>query len=270
MVTHKEYRICMPVSVEEYRIGQLYLIAKHCHEQSQAGDGVEVIKNEPCEDETHGKGRYTEKRIHISHRLPTWAKALVSQYLYVEEKAWNYYPFTITEYSCSLVPLFTVRIQTCYENNSGATENALCLAADIVAQREVVHLDIAHDEVDPKKYKKEEDCRLFQSVKTGRGPLTEKDWKDTCDPVMCSYKLVSATCSIFGLGGYLESAALASIKDVLLHGHRQAFCWIDEWIGLSLDDVRAYEQEKQQETNRKTLGESAESPATASGASSQV
>ena len=56
----------MHVMCKQYRIGQLYLIAKHCHEQSQAGDGVEVIKNEPCEDETHGKGRYTEKRIHIS------------------------------------------------------------------------------------------------------------------------------------------------------------------------------------------------------------
>ena len=42
------------------------MIAKHSHEQSQNGEGVEVVKNEPCEHEVHGKGQYTEKRIHLS------------------------------------------------------------------------------------------------------------------------------------------------------------------------------------------------------------
>jgi len=42
------------------------MIARHSHEQSQAGEGVEVIKNEPCEHEEYGKGQHTEKRIHLS------------------------------------------------------------------------------------------------------------------------------------------------------------------------------------------------------------
>ncbi len=42
------------------------MIAKHSNEQSEKGEGVEVVTNEPCEDETHGKGQYTEKRIHLS------------------------------------------------------------------------------------------------------------------------------------------------------------------------------------------------------------
>lgn len=42
------------------------MIAKHCQEQSSKGEGVEVIKNEPCEDPKHGKGNFTEKRIHLS------------------------------------------------------------------------------------------------------------------------------------------------------------------------------------------------------------
>lgn len=50
----------------QYQIGQLYMIAKHSHEQSEAGEGVEVVKNEPCEDPKHGKGQFTEKRIHLS------------------------------------------------------------------------------------------------------------------------------------------------------------------------------------------------------------
>lgn len=42
------------------------MIARHSLEQSAEGEGVEVIENEPCEDPVHGKGQYTEKRIHLS------------------------------------------------------------------------------------------------------------------------------------------------------------------------------------------------------------
>jgi hypothetical protein len=97
MVLTKEYRICMPLTVEEvkvphflvfydlrywtqpssctdfhrccllqYQIGQLYMIARHSHEQTDAGEGVEVVENVACEDSEHGKGQYTEKRIHLS------------------------------------------------------------------------------------------------------------------------------------------------------------------------------------------------------------
>ena len=117
----KEYRICMPLSVEEvdpalsyflkiflnvnvfqYKIGQLYMIAKHSAEQSQKGEGVEVVENRPHEDPEHGKGQFTEKRIYISSKLPSWIRKMVPKIFYVTEKAWNYYPFTITEYSVSL------------------------------------------------------------------------------------------------------------------------------------------------------------------------
>jgi len=50
----------------QYRIGQLYMIAKHSREQSGNGEGVAVIKNEPCDHEKHGRGQYTEKQIYLS------------------------------------------------------------------------------------------------------------------------------------------------------------------------------------------------------------
>lgn len=42
------------------------MIAKHSLEQSEKGQGVEVIENKPCYDEKHGDGQFTEKRIHLS------------------------------------------------------------------------------------------------------------------------------------------------------------------------------------------------------------
>lgn len=32
------------------------MIARHCHQESEKGEGVEVVKYEPCEDPVHGKG----------------------------------------------------------------------------------------------------------------------------------------------------------------------------------------------------------------------
>jgi len=40
----------------------------------------------------------------------------------------------------------------------------------------------------------------------------------------------------------------------LLLGHRQAFAWIDDWHGMTLDDVRVYEGQMQRETNTKIVG----------------
>jgi len=42
------------------------MIAKHSREQSGSGEGVAVIKNEPCHHPLHGAGQFTEKRIYLS------------------------------------------------------------------------------------------------------------------------------------------------------------------------------------------------------------
>ena len=42
------------------------MINKHSHEQSEKGEGVEVVVNQEVSDQTHGKGFYTEKRIYLN------------------------------------------------------------------------------------------------------------------------------------------------------------------------------------------------------------
>lgn len=257
MVYIKEYRICMPLTVEEYKVGQLYMIARHSHEQSENGEGVETISNVPCEDEKYGKGQFTEKRIHLSSRLPYWIQSFCPKIFYVTEKAWNYYPFTITEYTCSFVPKLNVVIKTKFEDNRGDSENALELNEEQLKQREVDFIDIAYDEVNPKHYKEEEDLRYFQSKKTGRGPLPE-EWQKTVTPIMCSYKVVEASFEVWGMQTKCEDLIHKSIREILVLGHRQAFAWVDEWITMSLSDVRIYECEMQRETNTKVTSSETE------------
>ncbi|XP_050535707.1 cytoplasmic phosphatidylinositol transfer protein 1-like isoform X2 [Daktulosphaira vitifoliae] len=250
MVLIKEYRICMPLTVEEYRIGQLYMISRHSFEQTEKGEGVETVVNIPCEDPVHGKGQFTEKRIHLSSRLPYWIQSIIPKVFYIIEKSWNYYPFTVTEYKCSFIPKLCVTIHTKFEDNAGITENCLGLSGEKLVERTVDFVDIAYDEVSSKHYKEDEDLKFFQSKKTLRGPLPE-NWRNSTTPIMCSYKVVEVSFEVWGIQTKVEDYIQRTIREILLLGHRQAFAWIDDWILMTLVDVRTYECEMQRKTNTK-------------------
>jgi hypothetical protein len=116
-------------------------------------------------------------------KLPGWIRSVVPKIFYVTEKAWNFYPLTLTEYTCSFVPRLSIEIITRYEDNNGSSENALSLSPEELQNREVDYVDIAHDAFPEKHYVKEEDCRYFKSKKTGRGPL-HPNWRVCIDIVV--------------------------------------------------------------------------------------
>eukprot|EP01113_Clastostelium_recurvatum_P010810 TRINITY_DN1542_c0_g1_i1.p1 TRINITY_DN1542_c0_g1~~TRINITY_DN1542_c0_g1_i1.p1 ORF type:complete len:266 (-),score=75.27 TRINITY_DN1542_c0_g1_i1:80-877(-) len=250
MVLVKEYRIPMPISVEEYRIAQLYMVSKVSKEHSGHGEGVQVIENRPYTDEGLGNsGQYTHKHLRIGSRLPGWIKSIApASALIIEEKAWNAYPYCKTVYSCPFLgERFSITIETRYEGDSGTQENAFHLPADQRAACPVDVVDIAYDPLDPSKYKEEEDPTLFVSQKTGRGKLKE-DWIQTEKPIMCCYKLCTAEFRYWGLQTRAEAFIhKAALRDIFQMGHRQVFCWLDEWFGLTMEDVRKIEQETQKE-----------------------
>ncbi|KAM8725042.1 cytoplasmic phosphatidylinositol transfer protein 1-like [Acanthopagrus schlegelii] len=68
---------------------------------------------------------------------------------------------------------------------------------------------------------------------------------------MCSYKLVTVKFEVWGLQTRVEQFVHKVIRDVLLLGHRQAFAWVDEWIDMTMEEVREYERATQEATNLK-------------------
>ncbi len=53
----------------QYRIGQLYMVAKFSRINTKGSEGVQLIKNEEYVDPVHGKGQYTEKRVYLGRSL---------------------------------------------------------------------------------------------------------------------------------------------------------------------------------------------------------
>ncbi|VDL90172.1 unnamed protein product [Schistocephalus solidus] len=210
----KEYRICMPMTVEEYRIAQLYMIQKKSREESTGKEsGVEIIKNEPYTDGPGGSGQYTFKIYHVGSHLPGWLRSIIPKTaLKVEEEAWNAYPYTKTRYRVPFMEKFTLELETKYLDDGD-------------------FIDIVTDPLAVTK--PSENPATYVSEVTGRGPLS-RNWREefkqavltgekyvsmgtkpdrtgsvTKEPlpkrIMCSYKLCRVNFAYWGMQSKIES-----------------------------------------------------------------
>ncbi|XP_051255540.1 phosphatidylinositol transfer protein alpha isoform [Dicentrarchus labrax] len=249
----KEYRIVLPISVEEYQVGQLYAVAEASKNETGGGEGVEVIVNEPYEKDGE-KGQYTHKIYHLQSKVPGFIRVIAPKgSLEVHEKAWNAYPYCRTiltnEY---MKDKFMIKIETWHKPDMGDQENVHGLDQSTWEKTEVVNIDIGDRSViNANDYKPEYDPAIFKSKKTGRGPLGP-DWKKELAnnpdcPHMCAYKLATVEFKMLGLQGKVEGFIHKVEKRLFTHFHRQLFCWLDGWIDLSMDDIRRMEEETKKE-----------------------
>ncbi|XP_077149305.1 membrane-associated phosphatidylinositol transfer protein 2 isoform X4 [Ranitomeya variabilis] len=249
----KEYRIPLPMTVEEYRIAQLYMIQKKSREETCGeGSGVEILENRPYTDGPGGSGQYTHKVYHIGMHIPSWFRSILPKAaLRVEEESWNAYPYTRTRYTCPFVEKFSIDIETFYKSDSGELANVFNLSPAEKRQTVLDPIDIVQDPIPPHEYKPEEDPKVYKSVKTKRGPLCE-DWIEEhrnnlgrC-PIMCAYKLCKVEFRYWGMQSKIERFIHdVGLRKVMVRAHRQAWCWQDEWYGLTIEDIRELEKEAQ-------------------------
>ncbi|XP_015115012.1 protein retinal degeneration B isoform X2 [Diachasma alloeum] len=263
----KEYRIPLPLTVEEYRIAQLYMIAKKSREESKGvGSGVEIIENKPYTDGPGGNGQYTHKIYHVGSHLPGWFKSLLPKSaLTAKEEAWNAYPYTKTRYTCPFVEKFSVEIETYYYPDKGHQENVFKLSGSDLRNRIVDVIDIVKDQLVGADYVKEEDPKLYVSEKSGRGPLGETWLEDYWSEVkgksqptpsgkslMCAYKLCRVEFRYWGMQTKLEKFIHdVALRKTMVRAHRQAWAWQDEWIGLTMEDIREIERQTQEALKKK-------------------
>uniref|UniRef100_A0A4X2KGC4 Phosphatidylinositol transfer protein N-terminal domain-containing protein n=1 Tax=Vombatus ursinus TaxID=29139 RepID=A0A4X2KGC4_VOMUR len=148
---------------------------------------------------------------------------------------------------------FFIKIETWHHPDMGTQDNVHHLDAETWKEVEVVPIDIAdRTQVSDEDYKPEEDPALFRSVKTGRGPLGPNWQRELLKhpPHMCAYKLVTVKFRWWGLQGRVESFIHKQEKRLFTNFHRQLFCWLDQWVDLSMEDIRNLEEETQRELDQ--------------------
>ena len=249
-----EYRITMPMTLDEYEVGLLFTLAQAHKRETGGGEGVVIVKNEPYENFPlfHGKyskGQYTYKIYHEESKMPKFIRLVAPpEALVAHEESWNAFPHGKLIYSN---PKYMkgncwMEIDTFHTEDRGESENVYELDSEELESRSVIHIDIANDPVDEKDYVEESDPTKFKSKKTGRGLLTG-DWIVSTEPVMTAYIIVK----VF-LGGTLGTPLIASQienfaakvqRRLFLNFYRNMFCSIDEWHGLTMEEIRVMEEE---------------------------
>lgn len=69
---------------------------------------------------------------------------------------------------------------------------------------------------------------------------------------MCAYKLCRAEFRYWGMQSRCERFIHEiALRKTILRAHRQAWCWQDDYQGLTLADIRRLEDETQHELNRR-------------------
>lgn len=98
----KEYRIPLPLTVQEYQIGQLFTVTETSKNETGGGEGVEVLANEPFINKPifgnqPSSGQYTYKIYHLKEKVPALIKLMAPRgALQLHEESWNAYPFCKT------------------------------------------------------------------------------------------------------------------------------------------------------------------------------
>ena len=249
-----EFRITMPMDYKEYQIGMLYGVAQASLDETGGGEGVEVLNNEPYTGEPllngrFNQGQYTKKIYHLESKVPAIIKGIAPKgSLQLFEEAWNAHPDycrTVITNPGYMKENFMLKLETfCIDNDRGETENAHELTPEQLAKRKVVYIDIANDALpsadaqwNPKKVRCE---------KAGRGPLGG-EWKKHVAPVMTVYKLITAEFKWFGLQTMVESFIMSKELELFTRFHRQIYCWMEKWFGMTLEDIRALEDKTKED-----------------------
>jgi hypothetical protein len=226
------------MTVKEHQVGQLYTVAKQSIEESDGSKAVEILVNEPYDDQEEDdnnnaddsdalfkpsalstvkrRGQFTHKIYHAASAAPSFLSALLpAPALRIHERAWNAYPYCRTVMSNEYLDHFRVHIETVHRDDHGEAGNVFGLTEGQLAEREVIWLDIADGDGEQAA---EYDPRYFVSERTGRGPLGP-DWRDTAQPVMCVYKLVIIKVQYWGIQTVAESWG-AKVQFVHLPFHK--------------------------------------------------
>ncbi|RXI04520.1 hypothetical protein DVH24_038794 [Malus domestica] len=264
MKNNEQHRIVMPMSLEEYRVAQTYMVMKMQEQNTDSTEGVEIVESKSFEDDLFGKGHYSSKIYRLQSKAPGWLATFApADALIMQEEAWNAHPRCKTVIKCPYFTKFQLTVETVNRADNGHSDNVHGLSKAQLATRDVETVDIASSARDYWSHivgTNNTDFSQFTSTKTGRGPLLE-GWQDTSDPVMTAYKLVTIDAPYWGFGNKLERALLLGERALFLESHRNCFSWIDEWSGMTVEQIRERERHRNseiQELGRPTLVKSRE------------
>ncbi|KAM0676582.1 hypothetical protein BDAP_002878 [Binucleata daphniae] len=242
-----EFRIVLPLTVEQYNISQLYVVAQLSKSESTGDTSIKILENVDHEHPEYGKCRKTVKLMNLASRVPGIIRAVLpsKKALRVIETAYNAYPRCNTNYKNEYLDLskFSMVVDSYHQNGVDFKENIMNLSDEKWNKTKVVYLDICENvknkQFDPKK------------VQNGHidGPGWIERAKEKGIPLMTCYKYVNIKVKGFLLETFSKTVA-DKMKDLFIEAHQRMYCEMDQWINMSIDDIRVMEEETKKELEK--------------------
>ena len=231
-----EYRIPVPLSLDEYQIGIDYAYFSGIKEQMGSGAGVTLLERHEFEteepvDPRMEAGMYRKKENQFGQHLPAILRGLAPEgSTAVVEESWDCFPFKRSVFTSEFMgESFYLEVrQIIVEDDRGELDNPLMLEEKYL-DRDIEYIDILVDEKTSSPLEGDADVATFVSASHERGPLQE-NFHESHDPITCVYSCVLFRLVTPMLQETAENLLLSwGVRDMLLAVHRRAFCTIDEW-----------------------------------------
>jgi len=241
-----EFRVPLPISLEEYPIAQLYNVAKKSLEDQitsishKSPDNYRYVVNEPYEDPDGNKGQYSEKLLTIMGKFPKWITSLVNKdWFTIIEDSWNSFPTFKTTYRSNFVKQIRIEFHTNHVTGQIAPDGKVVPSVDddIEKLKEIVYIDIVNDKADGYDLTK-----LHSQRKGWKG--IDKDWlNDSSYDIITAYKIFVLDLPV--LPGFCQSKVedwvCAAVQSELCNFHQKIISTVDEWCGYDITRIRELE-----------------------------
>jgi len=257
-----EFRVIVPVDVNQYSIGNLYMNMQYAKDEKKGNEGIEIKENKPYERDNE-KGQYTYKIYHIKSQIPGFIRwAVPDKYLHFHEVSYNSYPHYDTQFTVpGMGKDFVLKLESQhldYTSGMEIPDNCLSLTQEELAERKIVYLNIINGEpvAEPKN-----DIHGFVCPEAGiNEPIEDNEpynpngppaWtKNFKGKMTLCVKLVRFEFHWRGLQSAVERFVINSVyPGVFTNSHRIMMKSLKDWCNMTMDDIRNYENGVQRDLN---------------------
>ena len=135
-----------------------------------------------------------------------------------------------------MISSLRVEIFSSYLEDKGTSDNVFNLEPVLLKQREVLAFDVINDSLKDNKGGRY-NIERFMCEKAQRGPLM-KDWIETQNEVMCSYKLIKSSVPIIVIQNKAENAIMEGLRLLKFCSRhtRTAVMWLDDWFDITFGE----------------------------------
>ena len=202
-----EYRVSMPMSLEEYKVVQFYNAAM-------------TSNFNPLLGERFSNKKYRKETMNLAGLVPDWFKPYMktSDSLEYQAESWSAFPYrkVILTHKGYDTDNFYIEVETSLLKGWGERENVFNLNNKMLDRRAIYWFDL------------------------------ERDWKGSVSNVMTAYILVTAHVKRFGevSNRQICEGIHNWIKDEIVTTHKMMVTQVDMWQGtLTMRDIMALEME---------------------------